>query len=63
MIRHLRQDEEIDLEEDADALDDTLDLAELDGASDEDLSTDEASEEGADEQETAEDTAADSDEE
>ena len=56
-------DEEIDLEEDADALDDTLDLAELDGASDEDLSTDDASEEGADEQETAEDTAADSDEE
>ena len=56
-------DEEIDLEEDADALDDTLELAELDGASDEDLSTDDASEEGADEQETAEDTAADSDEE
>lgn len=46
-----------------DALDDTLELAELDGASDEDLSTDDAPEEGADEQETAEDTAADSDEE
>ena len=56
-------DEEIDLEEDADALDDTLELAELDGASDEDLSTDDAPEEGSDEQETAEDTAADSDEE
>ena len=44
-------------------LDDTLELAALDGAGVEALSTDDASEEGADEQETAEDTAADSDEE
>ena len=55
------KDEEINLEEDADALDDTLDLAELDGASEDELTDGEAFDENAENPETSEN--ADSEEE
>ena len=50
------KDEEIDLEEGADALDDTLDLAELDGASEDELTDGEVFDENAENPKTSENT-------